>query len=73
MAEGNGGKTPFGRAIRGYTSALIRFRFLVVLLVLAAFLGIASGARLIGITTDYRYFFDDQNPYLVDFERIQNT
>ncbi len=73
MVEGNGGKTRFGRAIRGYTSALIRFRFLVVLLVLAAFFGIASGGRMIGFTTDYRYFFDSANPYLVDFERIQNT
>ncbi len=73
MAEGVKGQTAFGRAIRGYTGTVIRFRFLVALLVIAAFLGIASGGRFVGFTTDYRYFFDDQNPNLVDFERIQNT
>jgi len=73
MAEGVKGQTAFGRTIRGYTGAIIRFRFLVVLLVVAAFMGIASGGRHIGFTTDYRYFFDHQNPNLVDFERIQNT
>ena len=73
MAEGVKGQTAFGRGIRAYTATIIRFRFLVALLVIAAFLGIASGGRHLGFTTDYRYFFDDQNPNLVDFELIQNT
>jgi len=73
MAEGVKGQTAFGRGIRAYTAMLIRFRFLVVLLVVAGALFIASGARDIGFTTNYKYFFDDQNPNLVDFERIQNT
>ena len=73
MAEGNQGKTKFGRAVRAYTGAIIKFRFLVVLLVVAAFMGIASGGRHIGFTSDYRYFFDHQNPNLIDFERIQQT
>ncbi len=73
MAEGNVGRTAFGRAIRGYSSALIKLRFLVVLLTIGGALFIASGGRFIEFTTDYRYFFDDQNPNLVDFERIQRT
>jgi len=73
MAEGTKGQTAFGRTIRGYASFVIRFRFLVALLVIAGALGIASGGRHLGFTTDYRYFFDHQNPNLVDFERIQNT
>lgn len=67
------GQTRFGRSIRAYAVFLIRFRFLVALVAIVAALGIASGGRYIGFTTDYRYFFDDQNPNLVEFERIQNT
>jgi predicted RND superfamily exporter protein len=73
MAEGIKGQTAFGRTIRGYTAAIIKFRFLVALLVIVGAMGIASGGRHLGFTTDYRYFFDNQNPNLVDFERIQNT
>lgn len=71
--NGNGGGTAFSRAIRAYARFIIRFRFLVVLIALAGFFAIASGGSKIGFTTDYRYFFDNQNPNLVDFERIQNT
>ncbi len=71
--SGNGGGTAFSNAVRAYARFVIRFRFVVILLSLAALLAIASGGSKIGFTTDYRYFFDAQNPNLVDFERIQNT
>ncbi len=72
-SNGNGGGTAFSNAIRAYARFIIRFRFLVILVSLGALLFVASGGSRIGFTTDYRYFFDHQNPNLVDFERIQNT
>ncbi len=40
-----------------------------VLLVTAA----ASGARLLGFTTDYRVFFSADNPQMLAFEALENT
>ncbi|HHH48869.1 MAG TPA: hypothetical protein ENK51_08295, partial [Gammaproteobacteria bacterium] len=40
-----------------------------VLLVMAA----ASGARLLGFTTDYRVFFSADNPQMLAFEALENT
>ncbi|MEM8785648.1 MAG: RND family transporter, partial [Pseudomonadota bacterium] len=56
-----------------YARTIIRFRFVVVLVMLGLALWAASGARFITFTNDYRYFFSDQNPNLAAFEKLQRT
>ncbi len=56
-----------------YTAWLLRFRWPVIITVLLL-AGLAiSGGRLLSITTDYRIFFDDKNPYMMAFDEIERT
>jgi len=48
-------------------------RWLVILLTLIAIGFMASGARLLSFSNDYRMFFSDENPQLQAFETLQNT
>ncbi len=56
-----------------YSDWIIRWRFLVVIasLVIAFMLG-AGGKNLV-FTNDYRYFFSEDNPQLLEFEALQDT
>ncbi len=42
-------------------------------LTLLAAVGIASGARHLGFSTDYRVFFSKENPQLVAFEELPDV
>ena len=55
------------------TQAVIRYRYLVVLVSFLAAIGIGSGASKLAFSTDYRIFFSDANPELTAFESLQNT
>ena len=56
-----------------YTQIIIRWRYLVVLLTLAAVVLIGAGARNLSFSNDYRMFFGPDNPQLLEFEKMQNT
>jgi uncharacterized protein len=55
-----------------YARAIVKWRWLVLLLALIATLGLASGAQFLSFTSDYRVFFSDENPQLTAYEDLQN-
>lgn len=54
-----------------FTRGVIRWRWPIVLLSLVITAGIGSGARGLFFDTDYRAFFSDENPQLMEFETLQ--
>ncbi len=62
-----------GITVTGYTEWVLRWRWAVMALTLLAAVGIASGARHLGFSTDYRVFFSKENPQLVAFEELQDV
>ncbi len=56
-----------------YARAIVKLRWLVVLVSVAAALFLASGGRYIQFSNDYRYFFTKQNPNLQAFEQLERT
>jgi len=59
--------------IVSYAKAIIKLRWLVVLLCLGGVAFLASGGRFIQFSNDYRYFFTEQNPNLQAFEQLERT
>ncbi len=55
-----------------YAKGVIRWRWLVLLITLIAAIGIATGARHLAFTSEYRVFFGDDNPQLNAYEELQN-
>ncbi|MDH5747797.1 MAG: MMPL family transporter [Rhodospirillales bacterium] len=61
------------RLVIAFAQGIIRFRFLVLALALAAS-GLAGwGTASLRFDTDYRAYFSSQNPELVAFESLQNV
>ncbi|MGD2055911.1 MAG: MMPL family transporter [Gammaproteobacteria bacterium] len=58
---------------KSYADWLVRWRYLILLAVIAIVVVAASGMRLLYFKTDYRAFFSEDNPQLQAFEQIQNT
>lgn len=59
--------------MKTYARWLLRWRYPVILLVLALCAWAASGIRLLDFRTDYRMFFSEDNPQLIAFESLQKT
>ncbi len=59
--------------IERYATALLKWRWLVILLSVLSVLGLASGGRFLQFTNDYRVFFSEDNPQLQAFENLQDT
>lgn len=59
--------------VERYARAVVRWRWLVILLSVISVLGLASGGRFLQFTNDYRVFFSDENPQLQAFENLQDT
>jgi predicted RND superfamily exporter protein len=59
--------------ITKYAQAIIRWRWLVLILSFAWVMAAASGGQFLAFTTDYRAFFAEGNPQLQAFENMQNT
>jgi predicted RND superfamily exporter protein len=55
------------------TRKVIAHRFLVIFLALLIAVGVGSGGRFLGFSTDYRAFFSDANPELIAFEKLQTV
>lgn len=56
-----------------YSDFIIRWRYLVVLITLVAIFLLAAGGKNLVFTNDYRYFFSEDNPQLLEFEALQDT
>ncbi len=56
-----------------FSRAVIRYRWLVVLMTVLIVALAGSGGRFLRFDTDYRIFFDADNPQLVAFEHLQDT
>ncbi len=56
-----------------YFKNILRWRWLVVLLMLPLVGTMASGAKNLRFETDYRIFFSDDNPQLLAFDNLQNS
>ena len=56
-----------------YSDWVIRWRYLVVLITLVVIFAIAAGGKNLVFTNDYRYFFSEDNPQLLEFEALQDT
>ncbi len=56
-----------------YSDWVIRWRYLVVLLTLAVVFALGAGGKNLVFTNDYRYFFSEDNPQLLEFETLQDT
>ncbi len=67
------GPSVVDRMISGYAAWLMRWRWLVIVLTLAAVGAAASGARLLTMSSDYRIYFGPDNPQLQAYEALQNT
>ena len=52
---------------------IIRWRYLVVLAVIGAVFAAGAGMPKLSLSNDYRMFFGEDNPQLLEFERMQNT
>jgi uncharacterized protein len=61
------------RWIVAYAQWIVRHPWSALLLALASFVALASGARLLGFSTDYRVYFGPENPQLQAFDEIQNV
>ncbi len=59
--------------IERYAQWLIKNRWLAIILSVVMVLILASGARFLAITNDYRVFFGPDNPQLLAFEEVQRT
>ena len=56
-----------------YSDWVIRWRFIIVPLVLLVAFVLATGGKNLEFTNDYRYFFSEDNPQLLEFEALQDT
>ena len=72
-ANGNGRIDAFDRKVASYANWIIAKRWYVILVSILVAMLIASGARFIGFSNDYRVFFSADNPQLTAFETLQNV
>ena len=56
-----------------YSDLILRWRYLVVLITLVAIFLLGAGGKNLVFTNDYRYFFSEDNPQLLEFEALQDT
>lgn len=56
-----------------YAEWILRWRWVVILLTLISLMALASGARFLEFTNDYRVFFGEDNPQLMAFDNLQDT
>ncbi|MGH1536600.1 MAG: efflux RND transporter permease subunit [Gammaproteobacteria bacterium] len=56
-----------------YSDFVLRWRFFVVLISLVCAFALAAGGKNLVFTNDYRYFFSEDNPQLLEFETLQDT
>ena len=63
----------YQKMIESYTQWIIRWRYLVTLLILVLLAWVGSGVRFLEFAPDDRVFFSPDNPQLVALETLENT
>lgn len=61
----------FDATIEKYTKGILKYRWLVLMASLMLVILAGSGARFLGISNDYRDFFEGTNPNLEAYENLQ--
>ncbi len=61
----------FERWVNQFAEQVVRWRYPIVLLTILAAMACGSGARFLGFSNDYKDFFSDTNPQLVEFDKLQ--
>lgn len=56
-----------------YSDWILRWRYVVVIITLVSAFMLARGGENLVFTNDYRYFFSEDNPQLLEFEALQDT
>ncbi|MBT8123534.1 MAG: RND transporter, partial [Gammaproteobacteria bacterium] len=56
-----------------YSDWILRWRYVVVIITLVSAFMLARGGENLVFTNDYRYFFSENNPQLLEFEALQDT
>jgi predicted RND superfamily exporter protein len=59
--------------VQAYAHWMLRWRFVLIVVVLALVGWAASGMRFLQFKTDYRMFFGQENPQLELFDALENT
>ncbi len=63
-----------GRArVESYIRGVVRWRWLVLTASVVLGLALGAGARDLGLSSDYRVFFGEGNPDLLEFEAMEDT
>ncbi len=62
-----------GLGLDRYIAAVLRRRWPVAALAVLVMLGMTGGARLIGVTNDYRSLFPEDNPQLAALDELEDT
>jgi predicted RND superfamily exporter protein len=59
--------------IKSYAEFVVKFRWIILVLMLLVVAGAGMGAKNLFFNNDYRIFFNEDDPRLKAFENIQNT
>ena len=59
--------------LQRYTSWLIKFRWLAILVTILTIGIVSSGGRFLSFSNDYEVFFGDSNPQLAAFKNLQDV
>ncbi len=59
--------------IKSYADFVVKFRWIILVLMLLIVAGAGMGAKNLFFNNDYRIFFNEDDPRLKAFENIQNT
>jgi hypothetical protein len=63
----------FDKLVTLYARFIVFFRWPVLFVMLGFIYFVGQGALNIGFTSDYRYFFDAQNPHFLAFDKLERT
>ena len=56
-----------------FADAVLRYRWIVLVLAAAVMLAVTAGAGFVGVTNDYRSLFDEDNPQLAALNALEET
>ena len=56
-----------------YSDFVLRWRYLIVLITIVVIFVLGAGGKNLVFSSDYRYFFSEDNPQLLEFEALQDT
>ena len=60
-------------SLENYIAAILRLRWLVIVLTTLLMLAVAGGGRFVGVTNDYRSLFSEGDPQLALLDELENT